>query len=94
MKINTDEMRNHAKAISDLAAEYQAKITDLYNLFINLPVTQEWTGGRARDYVKLVLLDKQELMNVGDGIKSFAKTISDSANMLDTTISKAKRGEE
>ena len=49
MKVNTDEMRNCSKAISALAAEYQGKITELYNKFINLPETKEWTGGRAQD---------------------------------------------
>ena len=94
MKVNTDEMRIHSKAISSLAAEYQAKITKLYNIFVNLHETKEWTGGRANDYVKLVLLDKNEMMSVGDGIKSFAKTIDACANKSDVTITKAKRGED
>lgn len=94
MKINTDEMRNHAAAINSLAADYQSKITELFNIFVNLPDTKEWTGGRARDYVKLVLLDKNDLMSVGEGIKSFSKVITESANMIDTTVTKAKKGEE
>ncbi len=94
MKINTEEMRNHAAAINSLAAEYQGKITELFNKFVNLPDTKEWTGGRAKDYVNMVLLDKNELMNVGDGIKSFSKAITESANMIDTTVTKAKQGEE
>lgn len=94
MKVNTDEMRNCSKAISALAAEYQGKITELYNKFINLPETKEWTGGRAQDYVKMVLLDKPDLMSVGDGIKSFSKLINESANIFDSTITKAKKGEE
>ncbi len=94
MKINTDEMRAIATDINTLATDYQTKITDLYNKFINLPETKEWTGGRAKDYVKLVLLDKNELMGVGDGIKSFSRIITESANMVDSTVTKVKKGED
>lgn len=94
MKINTDEMRAIATDINTLATDYQKKITDLYNKFINLPDTKEWTGGRANDYVKLVLLDKNELMGVGDGIKSFSRIITESANTVDSTVTKIKKGEE
>ena len=94
MKVNTDDMRTFASEINTLGNDYQTKITDLFSKFVNLPDTKEWTGGRANDYVKLVLLDKSDLMSVGAGIKSFSKIITEDANMLDSTVAKVKKGED
>lgn len=94
MKANTNEMRNIASEIKALAVEYQTKVSQLYTKISNMPsVTKEWTGNKAQEYVRYVLLDKQELMSVGDQIKAFAKVITDDANLIDNTVAKVRKDE-
>ena len=40
-----------------------------------------------------VLLDKSEMLAVGNQIKAFAKIISDDANLLESNASKVGKGE-
>ena len=94
MKANTNEMRQVAADIRALATEYQTKISQMYTKFVNMPNgTKEWSGGQAERYVKLVLLEKQDLMSVGDQIKNFAKVISDDANIIDNNAANVRKDE-
>lgn len=94
MKANTNEMRQIAADIRALATEYQTKISKMYSRFANMPSgTKEWSGGQAEKYVKYVLLEKQEMLNVGDQIKKFAKVIGDDANILDSNAAVVRKDE-
>lgn len=93
MKANTDEMRKIANEISSLATRYQTLITNLYNKFSNMSTTKEWVGNRAQEYVEYVMLDKPEMISIGNRIKNISKVIMDDANLLDTNISKIRKDE-
>lgn len=94
MKANTDEMRRIASEINSLAVQYQKTISDLYTKFSEMPtVTKEWIGNKAQEYVSYVMLDKPDMLSVGDKIKSFANAITDDANLLDSNISKIRKDE-
>lgn len=95
MKANTNEMHRVASEINALAVQYQTLISGLYTKFSNMPTTtKEWVGNKAQEYVNYVLLDKPDMLSVGDKIKSFAKVIDDDANLLDTNSSKIRKDEE
>lgn len=84
MKTNTNEMRNIAKEINNLANEYQTKISKMYTKFTNMPFeTKEWTGNQANRYVNYVLLDKPDLLSVGNKLKDFSKIINATADLLE-----------
>ncbi len=94
MKANTMEMKNVSAEIQGLAVDYQTKISQLYTKFSNMTsVTKEWTGNKACEYVRYVLLDKPDMLAVGNQIKAFAKIISDDANLLESNASKVGKGE-
>ena len=94
MKANTNEMRRIANEINSLAVQYQTLISGLYTKFSEMPTTtKEWIGNKAQEYVSYVMLDKADMLSVGDKIKSFAKTINDDANLLDSNISKIGKDE-
>ena len=94
MKANTTEMKNIAAEIRGLAVDYQTKISQMYTKFSNMPVeTKEWTGNKAREYVGYVLLDKPDLLAVGEQIKAFAKVITDDANLLENNLAKVRKDE-
>lgn len=95
MKANTDEMKNIASEINSLAVEYQTLITNLYNKFANMPtVTREWTGNKASEYVKYVMLDKSDLISIGSRIKDFSKIIINDANLIESNSEKLRKDEE
>jgi hypothetical protein len=88
-------MRRLASEINSLATQYQKLISDLYNRFSNMPFTTgEWIGNQAEKYVNIVLLDKSDMMSVGDRIKDFSKVITDDANLLESSCSKIMEDEE
>ena len=94
MRANTDEMRRIASEINSLAVQYQTLISGLYTKFSEMPtVTKEWIGNKAQEYVGYVMLDKPDMLSVGDKIKSFANAITDDANQLDSNISKIRKDE-
>lgn len=94
MKANTNEMRRIASEINSLAVQYQTLISGMYTKFSNMPVsTKEWVGNKASEYVNYVLLDKSDMLSVGDKIKSFARTIESDANLLETNSSKIRKDE-
>lgn len=94
MKANTNEMRQIAADIRALATEYQTKISKMYGKIANMPNgTKEWSGGQAERYVKLVLLEKPDLMSVGDQIKDFAKIINDDASILENNAANVRKDE-
>ncbi len=94
MKINTNEMHRIASEINALAVDYQALISDMYSRFSNMPSeTHEWTGNQAKKFVGYVLLDKSDLMSVGDKIKGFSKIIKDDATLVEGRVSKIWKDE-
>jgi len=94
MRTDTSEMKSIANEINQLAVQYQTKISQIYNKFSQMPtVTKEWTGNRAQEYVGYVMLDKSDMMLVGDRIKDFARDIMDAANKMESFESTA-RGDE
>ena len=94
MKANTMEMRQIASEIKALAVDYQTKISQMYSKFSNMPtVTNEWTGGQAQKYVSYVLLEKQDMMFVGDQLKEFAKVIADDATLLENNAASVRKDE-
>lgn len=94
MKANTTEMRRIATEINSLAVEYQTLISGLYTRFSEMPTTtKEWIGNKAQEYVGYVMLDKQDILSVGDKIKSFANVINSDADLLDSNASKIRKDE-
>ncbi|MBR6136830.1 MAG: hypothetical protein IKQ06_01590 [Bacilli bacterium] len=94
MKVDTVEMKSIAGEINQLAVQYQTKISQMYNKIAQMPtVTKEWTGNKAQEYVSYVMLDKTDMMIVGDRIKDFARDIIDTANRMESFETTA-RGDE
>mgnify|MGYP002522107006 CR=1 FL=1 len=94
MRVDTTEMKSIASEINQLAVQYQTKISQMYNKFSQMPtVTKEWTGNRAQEYVSYVMLDKTDMMLVGDKIKDFSRAIVDAANKMESCEATA-RGDE
>lgn len=94
MKVDTVEMKSIASEINQLAVQYQTKISQMYNKIAQMPtVTKEWTGNKAQEYVSYVMLDKTDMMIVGDRIKDFARDIIDTANRMESFETTA-RGDE
>lgn len=94
MRVDTTEMKSIANEINQLAVQYQTKISQMYNKFSQMPtVTKEWTGNKAQEYVSYVMLDKSDMMIVGDRIKDFARDIIDAANKMEYCETTA-RGDE
>ena len=94
MKVDTVEMKSIAGEINQLAVQYQTKISQIYNKIAQMPtVTKEWTGNKAQEYVSYVMLDKTDMMIVGDRIKDFARDIIDTANRMESFETTA-RGDE
>ena len=56
-------------------------------------VTREWVGDKAEEYVQYVLQDKNELMAVGDKLKSLSQVIADDASAIDYGMSVITKGE-
>ena len=95
MKANTKEMKNIASQIYSKGVEYQLLITKMYKKINDMPNnTQEWSGNKAKEYVNIVLLDKEEFMRIGDDLKAYGRTIADIATLLEDRSSKARKDEE
>lgn len=93
MKANTDEMRRIATEINSSAVHYQNLINKMYTKFSNMSQTKEWVGQTAQEYVKYVLLDKNDMNEVGEMLKRISSSITQSANTLDNASSKARKEE-
>lgn len=93
VKADTNEMRRIASEINSEAIRYQALITGLFNRFANMSQTREWVGKRAQDYVGYVMLEKPDLMSVGDKLKNLSKVILNDASLLETTSVKIETDE-
>ncbi len=91
MKINTDEMVRIANEINNLATQYQSKINKFYSKLSDMPNSSAWTGNGANRYARAVLLDKPDMLRIGDKIKDYSKSIIRSANTLDEMSKKEER---
>lgn len=95
MKANTKEMKNTASEIYSKAVEYQTLVSKMYRKFTEMPnVTHEWSGNQAGEYVKIVLLDKDEFMKIGDVLKTYARAIQEMATIIEEKSSKVRKDEE
>lgn len=91
MKANTDEMRRIANEINNLATQYQTKMNKFYAKLSDLPNSNAWTGPSSERYSRAVLLDKLEMVGIGDKIKDFSKSILRSADTLDENSKKEEK---
>ena len=91
MKVNTEEMRRIANEINNLATQYQNKINKFYLKLSDLPNSEAWIGPSSERYARAVLLDKPDMLKIGDRIKDFSKSIARSANTLDEQSKKEER---
>ncbi len=91
MKINTEEMIRIANEINTLASQYQNKINKFYGKLSDMPGSNAWTGPSAERYARAVLLDKPDMLKIGDKIKDYSKTIIRSANTLDEMSKKEEK---
>lgn len=91
MKINTEEMVRIANEINNLATQYQNKINKFYLKLSDMPNSSAWTGNGAQRYARAVLLDKPDMLRIGDKIKDYSKSIIRSANTLDEMSKKEER---
>ena len=91
MKVNTEEMKRIAKEISDLANQYQNKINKFYLKLSDMPNSEAWTGKSSVRYSRAVLLDKPDMLKIGDRIKDFSKSIVRSADVLDEQSKKEEK---
>ena len=95
MKANTKEMKNTASEIYSKAVEYQTLISKMYRKFTDMPNgTHEWSGNQAGEYVKIVLLDKEEFMRIGDVLKSYSRAILEMSNIIEDRSGKVRKDEE
>ncbi len=92
MLVRTKEMIQTAQDINSLIVEYQTLISNMYSRIGEMPSTC-WSGTRANEYIQYVLLDKDNLMAVGDKLKSFTNTIINDANMYANAASKIWKDE-
>lgn len=91
MKINTEEMIRIANEINNLAVQYQNKINKFYLKLSEIPNSDAWIGNGANRYSRAVLLDKPDMLKVGDGVKDYSKSIIRAANTLDEMSKKEER---
>ena len=91
MKINTEEMKRIANEINNLATQFQTKINKFYSKFSDMPSSSAWTGYGANRYARAVLLDKPDMLRIGDKIKDYSKSIVRSADTLDEMSKKEER---
>jgi uncharacterized protein YukE len=91
MKIDTEEMKRIANEINNLATQYQNKINKFYLKLSDMPNSSAWTGNSANRYARAVLLDKPDMLRIGDKIKDYSKSIVRSANTLDEMSKKEER---
>lgn len=91
MKVNTDEMIRIANEINNLAVQYQTKINKFYTKLSDIPNSNAWIGNGAERYSRAVLLDKPDMLGIGDKIKDYSKSIVRSANTLDEMSKKEER---
>lgn len=95
MKANTKEMKSIAAQIYSKGVEYQTLISKMYRKVTDMPnTTQEWTGQKAKEYVNIILLDKDEFMKIGDDLKAYARAIADIATLLEDRAGKTRKDEE
>lgn len=95
MKANTKEMRNIASEIYSKANDYQILISKMYRKFTDMPNgTQEWSGNKAKEYVDIILLDKDEFMKIGDELKAYGRAIAEMATLIEERASKTRKDEE
>ena len=92
MLVRTKEMIQTAQDINSLIVEYQTLISEMYSRLVDMP-SFCWSGTRANEYVQYVLMDKDNLMSVGDKLKGFTTTIMNDANMYANAASKIWKDE-
>ena len=91
MKVNTEEMVRIANEINNLATQYQTKMNKFYTKLSDMPNSSAWTGNSAERYARAVLLDKPDMVRIGDKIKDYSKTIIRTANTLDEKSKKEEK---
>ena len=95
MKANTREMRSIASDIYSKAVEYQVVISKMYRKFTDMPsFSKEWTGNKAKEYINIVLLDKEEFMKIGDALKAYSRAINEMATLIEDRSGKTRKDEE
>ena len=90
MNADTDAMRIIANEINTYAITYQSMISTFYTKISNLANSSAWWGKSSKKYAELALLDKADMLAVGDKIKAFSKYIKNAADEFDSTVNKAE----
>lgn len=83
---DTKQMQDIANDITNLANEYEQKITQMFNRLANVPYeTKEWIGNQSEKYFKTILFEKQSFIELGENIKKYSKMISDYVSEIEQT---------
>lgn len=91
---DTDEIKQLASDIKNLANEYEREIMELFRRFNNVPnVTKEWIGGQSGKFFDIVSFDKEDFDNVGETIKSYADKLVSDSDFIESRINKVIKEE-
>lgn len=85
--IDTQSVEEVATQISSLNNEYIALINKLFDRLSDVPDnTREWVGNQSENYLKLILLEKEDFFIISDDIKKYATFLKDFATDCEETI--------
>lgn len=91
---DTDEIKQLASDIKNLANEYEREIMELFRRFNNVPnVTKEWIGGQSEKFFDIVSFDKEDFDSVGETIKSYADKLVSDSDFIESRVNKVIKEE-
>ena len=91
--VNTADMRERGKMISDLTNELRVRIDSFFDRLEKVPtVTKEWTGPAALRYSELAKNDKNEYVTFKDELMSEGMFLVSQADAIEQEINSLRRG--
>lgn len=88
--IDTGRIDELTDKIIELTNEYDNEITKMFKRLSEVPYeSKEWIGKQSEKYARLVLMDKQDFIDFGSQLKSYAKKVSSDSKKIDDAIKKS-----
>ena len=91
INVDIERVNDTATKIINNVSEYERLINNFFKRINEMPNTGEWTGNNAEEYSRIVLLDKNDYINFGQGIKDIAKEMTVFANNTQELVQKNER---
>lgn len=89
VNVNTVKLRECASDILQLETEYELLIKALFDRMIQVPtVTQEWIGGAAEKYSKIVASEKEQYLTYGRAIRQIGMVLMTEADSVESISNK------